>query len=84
MARELSDDEATLLGALGPEKAAAHRRGERIDITAEEAGIFKHQANLLHEREFDQMKREIAAWRERFPTLEYRPMDDLVTLKLQA
>ena len=56
---EMTDDEATLYGALSPEKAAAHRRGERIEVTAEESGRFVAQANLAHQREWDRMKREI-------------------------
>jgi hypothetical protein len=56
---EMTDDEATLYGALPPEKAAAHRRGERVEVTAEEAGRFVAQANLAHQREWDRMKREI-------------------------
>ena len=58
----LSDAEASLLGALPPEKAEAHRRGERIHVTAEEASYFKHQADLLQQRAFDAMKRAIRTY----------------------
>lgn len=55
----LSDDEASLLGALSPEKTEAHRRGERIQVTAEEAALFRQRADLLQQRAFDAMKRAI-------------------------
>ncbi len=29
----------------------------------------------------DQLQREVAAWRDRFPRMEYRRMDDLIDLK---
>lgn len=40
---------------------------------------------VVHElNRIDDLEREVIAWRERFPTMEYRRIDDLVTLKFQA
>ena len=39
-----------------------------------------NQITALNSR-VEELEAEIKAWRERFPTLEYRRMDDLVTLK---
>lgn len=48
-----------MLGALPPEKLMAALRGEKIEVTAAEAAEFRRRAELLHEREFDAMKRQI-------------------------
>jgi hypothetical protein len=55
------------LGLLSPEKTEAIMRGERVQITAEEAGVFRAQMNLIHDRERDRFRKaleDIAA--ERF------------------
>lgn len=55
------------LGLLSPEKTEAIMRGEQVQITAEEAGVFRDQMNLIHDRERDRFRKaleEIAA--ERF------------------
>jgi hypothetical protein len=44
------------LGLLSPEKTEAIMRGERVQITAEEAGVFRAQMNLIHDRERDLMR----------------------------
>lgn len=76
--REGNMSDEPFLGVLPSSKADAIKRGERVEITAEEASAFRAQMNLRHERERDQLMREVRAWRERFPGLYYRSMDDCI------
>ena len=52
------------LGLLSPEKTEAIMRGERVQITAEESGMFRAQMNLIHEREKDRHEKALREIRE--------------------
>ncbi len=52
------------LGLLSPEKTEAIMRGERVQITAEESGMFRAQMELLHDRERDRYQKALRQIRE--------------------
>lgn len=76
--------ELPFLGVLPREKTDAILRGERVEILPHEASRFMILMDERKDRKIADLEREVAAWRERFPTMEYRRIDDLVTLKFQA
>ena len=52
------------LGLLSPEKTEAIMRGERVEITAEESGMFRAQMDLMHAERWECARkslREVAA-----------------------
>lgn len=52
------------MGLLPPEKTEAVMRGERVQITAEESGLFRAQMDLIHERERDRHRKALRQIRE--------------------
>ena len=47
------------LGMLSPEKTEAIIRGERVEITAEESGMFRAQMKLKHDGERERFRRAL-------------------------
>lgn len=47
------------LGLLSPEKTEAIMRGERVEITAEESGMFRAQMNLIQERQRERFRKAL-------------------------
>lgn len=45
------------------------------------AAIAAMRASGAYGEKHDHLAKEVAAWRERFPNLRYRPQDDCVALK---
>lgn len=64
----MTSEQQLLHGVLPKNKIEAFLRGERIEVTADEVGRFRAQADLAHNREFDRMKREIKQYQRALKT----------------